>query len=339
MKTRFLVFTDLHVDIMHDAVARMQIILDAAKKQGVDFLLHLGDIMYPEEAFVREHAPEEWQNRENGWFVCDRDDEKTAIRRMIAESGLTLHSVLGNHDMDSCDKKTACLYWNIPSPYYTFVEGGVRFVALDGNFIRTEEGYLDYQYCNYRNHTDMNYIPDEQLKWLEDTVLASEEPCILLSHAALGDEKLNVRNMQKVWEIVEKANADRRRVIAAFNGHNHVDGLSIRRGVPFLSFNSASNIWIGMQYATVRYSETISRVYPHLKGTAPYFDPLYAVVTVDENGIHVEGTQSCFVGPSPQELGYLETKPYHEAVPYILSRELPLAFIEGEGKTDRFIVR
>ena len=151
MKTKFLVFTDLHVDIMHDAVARIQIILDAAQKQEVDFLLHLGDIMYPEEAFVREHAPDEWQNREHGWFVCDRDDEKTAIRQMIEASGLTLHSVLGNHDMDSCDKRTACQYWNIPNPYYSFVEGGVRFVALDGNFIRTEDGYQDYEYCNYRS--------------------------------------------------------------------------------------------------------------------------------------------------------------------------------------------
>jgi hypothetical protein len=143
--------------------------------------------------------------------------------------------------------------------------------------------------------------------------------------------------MSDVWDIIERANADKRRVIAALNGHNHVDGLSIRRGVPFLSFNSASNIWIGMEYATTRYSETLCKHYPHLKGTAPYYDPLYAIVTIDDKGIHVEGTKSDFVGPSPQELGYLAGKPYHEAVPYIADRELPLTFIEGEGKTDRFV--
>lgn len=337
MKTKFLVFTDLHVDIMHDAVARMEIILNAAREQNVDFLMHLGDIMYPEEAFVRQHAPDDWERRKDAWFVCDRDDEKIVIRQMLADSGLKLYSVLGNHDMDSCNKETACAYWNMPSPYYSFVEGGVRFIALDSQYIRTQEGIIDFAYCNYAGKNDIHFFPEPEMQWLEETVMASEQPCILLSHASIGDEILHVRNNERVWELIARANQDRRRVIAAFNGHNHVDGLTIRRSVPFVSVNSASNIWIGMQYAATRYSETISRLYPSLRGTAPYFDPLYAVVTVDDTGILIEGTQSSFVGPSPQALGFDPALSYHTPAPVIRSRRLPLEAIDGDGVTDRFL--
>lgn len=341
MKTKFLIFTDLHVDIMHDSVARMEIILRAAKKHNVDFLMHLGDIMYPEEAFVREHAPEGLEKRSNSWFLCDRDDEKTAIRKMLADCGLPMRGVLGNHDMDSCDKRVACLYWGMPGPHYTFVEGGVRFIALDSQYFKTEEGLVDFAYCNYGsvNHTDLvHIIPDDQLKWLEETIMASEEPCVLLSHAAIGDEILHVRNNHQVWDIISRANKDKRRVIAAMNGHNHVDGLTIRRGVPFVSFNSASNMWIGEQHATTRYSETICRTYPSLRCTAPYFDPLYAVVTIDETGILIEGVESSYVGPSPQELGFDPARSYHEPCAVIRSRKLPITAIEEEGRSDSFLL-
>lgn len=338
MKTKFLIFTDLHVDIMHDAPARMEIILRAAKKHNVDFLLHLGDIMYPEEAFVRQHDPDGHQQRSDSWFLCERDDEKHAIRQMLASSGLPMYGVLGNHDMDGCDKPTACRYWNMPGSFYSFVMGGVRFLALDSQYIRTDSGFIDFAYNNYRHFKAdrLHIIPPEQLQWLEETLLSSDEPCVLLSHASLADDLLCVRNREQVWEIIARANRGKRRVIAAFNGHNHIDGLTVRQGVPFMSVNSASNIWIGMEYKTVRYSETLSRLYPHLQGCAPYFDPLYAVVTIDDSGIVVEGTQSSFVGPSPQELGFPPSGAFHEPCACIRSRRLPLTFIEGDGKTDRF---
>ena len=342
MKTTFLIFTDLHVDIMHDAPARMEIILRAAREKNVDFLLHLGDIMYPEEEFVRLHDPEGYRGREDSWFLCDRDDEKRAIRQMLASSGLPLYGVLGNHDMDGCNKPTACRYWNMPDSFYSFVMGGVRFIALDSQYIQTDDGYDDFAYNNYKHYYNevwrLHRLPPQRLRWLEETILSSPEPCVLLSHASLADDLLCVRDKEKVWEIIERANREKRRVIGAFNGHNHVDGLTIRQGVPFVSINSASNIWIGMQYQTVRYSETLSRMYPHIQGCAPYFDPLYAVVTIDDSGILIEGTQSSFVGPSPQELGFPPSGSCHEPCACIRSRKLPLSFIEGDGRCPDFLL-
>ena len=58
MNARFAVITDLHVDIMHDGVARMQAFCEAAVAEHVDFLLHLGDMQYPEADFLRKYAPE-----------------------------------------------------------------------------------------------------------------------------------------------------------------------------------------------------------------------------------------------------------------------------------------
>lgn len=335
MQTKFLVFTDLHVDIMPDAVARMEIILNAAREHKVDFLLHLGDIMYPEKAFLRQYAPESIKKREGrAWFVCDRDDEKVAIRRMIKETQIPLYGVLGNHDMDSCDKRTACLYWNMPAPFYAFVEGGVRFIALDGNFIQTANGLVDFDHCNYRSLEDEDtcFLPKAQLEWLKEEIRASAEPCVLLSHAPLGDEMLNIYNMRDVWAIIERANQNGRKVILALNGHNHVDGLSVRVGVPFLSVNSASNIWLGAPYKAVRYSETICKTYPHLSGCAPYYDPLYAIISIDEKAISVSGARSSFVGKTPRELCFPESASYFEPCAEIRSRVLPVAPMAGDGK-------
>ena len=54
MNVHFAVITDLHVDIMHDGVARMQAFCEAAVAEHVDFLLHLGDMQYPEADFLRQ---------------------------------------------------------------------------------------------------------------------------------------------------------------------------------------------------------------------------------------------------------------------------------------------
>ena len=331
MKTRFLVYTDLHVDLMPDAVARMQVILAEAKRQQAEYLIHLGDIMYPDTAFLAEcdggRAP-------TGWFANDRDDEKTAIRKMIAESGLTQYAVLGNHDMDACDKAAACLYHGLPAPYYTFDRGGIRFIALDTNHYRENGEYRSYDHCDYRQFPSRDWLGPEQLAWLKAQVLASPYPCVLLSHAPLGDEKLNSPDIHAVWQLVRECNADRRRIILALNGHNHIDGISVRAGVPFMSVNSASNVYIGPTFSCVRYSETISKMYPYLPETAPYWDALFAVITIDETGIHVQGRQSSFVGPSPYELGFPPEAFYHRIRPAIRDRDLPLTAMDAEGLID-----
>jgi len=314
----------LHVDIMPDTVARIQVILEAAKRHKVDFLLQMGDLMYPDAAFLKAHAPESLALREqHAWFVCDRDDEKTSILNMIRDSGIPLYGVLGNHDMDSCSKKTACMYLNIPSPYYYFDMGGIRFLILDTNIFRDNETYIDFDHNNYRYYesSQRGWIPEEQLAFIENTAMESPYPCVLLSHASLG---LSIHNMPELHALIGKLNHGRRRTVLALNGHHHIDGVCVRSGVPMMDINSASNVWIGHEYDSVRYSETICRLYPHIKGCAPYWDALFAVIEIDENAITVTGRTSSYVGADPYELGYPGRPKFHRLSPCIQSRVLPM---------------
>lgn len=54
MKTQpvtFAAMTDLHLDIMHDGMMRIDAFLDAAQKADVDFIIQLGDFSYPKDIF------------------------------------------------------------------------------------------------------------------------------------------------------------------------------------------------------------------------------------------------------------------------------------------------
>lgn len=330
MYTKFLVFTDMHTDIVHDTVARVQAICQAAKEHGVDFILHLGDIMYPETEFLRKHAPESIEKRRDAWFLCDRDDEKLAIKELLAATGLPVHGVLGNHDMDSCSKDTACLYWNMPGRYYSCVEGGVRFIALDTNHFTLNGEYIDYDHNNYRysdgDHT--SWLGPEQIAWLEAEIMASAEPCVLLSHAPLADVGGGIHDSEEVLKLLRRVNGDRRRVILMLNGHNHTDDMRVCAGVPLVQINSASNLWLGEDFATVRYSETISRLYPHITCCAPYLGPLYSVVTISDDGIEMTGMETVFVGTHPQEMYHARGVYDENPTAAITPRKLPLTEME-----------
>ena len=59
MKTQpvtFAAMTDLHLDIMHDGMMRIDAFLDAAQKADVDFIIQLGDFSYPKDTSTGENA-------------------------------------------------------------------------------------------------------------------------------------------------------------------------------------------------------------------------------------------------------------------------------------------
>ena len=50
MKVRFGVFADLHVDLIHDGVERMERFLNVCRAEKVDFCVELGDFCPPGES-------------------------------------------------------------------------------------------------------------------------------------------------------------------------------------------------------------------------------------------------------------------------------------------------
>lgn len=277
---RFGIIADVHKDVMHDADERLTQFIDRMQEVKPDFILQLGDFCTP--------VP---QNRQ---FLAIWD----------RFSG-PRHHVLGNHDMDGDpskgpDKKynftreETMTYWGMPARYYSFDLGGVHFVILDGN----DPGPEQEPYYHY--------LGDEQLAWLERDLEATSLPTFLFCHQGL-ERSAGVANQKIARRLLENANhkAGGGKVIACFSGHHHRDYIRPIGGILYTKINSMSYYFLGRRFAHLRYSEEVDRKHPTIKHTAPYRDPLYALVTIDpQKGIlEIIGTRSEFVGPSPWELG------------------------------------
>jgi len=268
---RFGVCADVHKDIMHDADQRLQTFVDQMNHKKVNFIIQLGDFCRP--------APQ------NDGFM--------RIWRSFLGHG---YHVLGNHDMDGgFTRDQTMAYWRIPGKYYTFDAGDFRFIVLDGND-KTKPPQPGYA----------RYIGSAQQQWLRRQLAATDRPIVVFSHQSLCLDNC-IENAPAIRALLEDANraAGRRKVIACFSGHHHIDHWQRINGIDYFQINSMSYFWMGSDYQHVRYSDDIDKAFPYIKYTAPYRDPLYAVVTLGIDGsIRIEGTQSAWVGPSPTDLGY-----------------------------------
>lgn len=115
---RFLICSDLHLESVpwgleakYGQEATIPTILAAAKREGCDFIMNLGDFMMPSKygdpaALLK------------AWF----DTEAFAGERYVA---------LGNHDVELDTKATCITKYKMPGKYYAFDRGGWHFVVLD----------------------------------------------------------------------------------------------------------------------------------------------------------------------------------------------------------------
>lgn len=267
----FGICTDVHKDLMHDADERLSKFINDMNQKQVDFTIQLGDFCRPytyNDTFM------------NIWNSFE---------------GPNYH-VLGNHDMDGgFSREETVLYWKMPSKYYSFDNNGFHFVVLDGNDSpeSAQEGYA-------------RYLGKEQRNWLTRDLSQTDLPCIIFSHQSMEDE-WGIENANEVRSILEKENQSvgERKVLACFNGHSHMDTSIQINDIWYVEINSMSYFWVGDDYKHISYSTSIDENYPWIKYTCPYNDPLYALVTINQDGkISIEGQKSNWVGPSPSEVGY-----------------------------------
>ncbi len=287
---RFGICSDVHKDIMHDADSRLRTFVDRMNRERVDLIIHLGDFCRPIPA--------------NDGFL--------AIWRSFDGPR---HHVLGNHDMDggaTREQTVAC--WGMPAKYYAFDAGGFHFIVLDGND-KTDPPQQGYA----------RYIGTEQQQWLREELARTDLPTLVFSHQSLDTEN-GVANSGAIRGILEQARqADGRpKVLACFSGHFHMDYCRQINGIYHVQINSMSYFWMGGKCQHVRYSPEIDRDHPWIRYTAPYEDPLFAIVTLHADGtISIEGTQSKWVGPSPWDVGYPQDRK-DQIAPQISSRRLEI---------------
>ena len=291
-KLTFGICADVHKDIMHDADQRLRTFIDDMNQRGVDFIIHLGDFCFPAER--------------NRCFVSIWEGFE----------GPRYHTI-GNHDLQAYfTRKDIARAWEMDKPYYSFDMHGYHFVVLDANEVRKSPppSNPDFPSC----------ICPAQFEWLRGDLLATDLPVFIFSHQTL-EEHIGVDERDKVQELFREVNkaAGRQKIIATFCGDLHEDYCEKTDGIYNITLNSMSNHWMGEGYECIRYDELIDSHFPWIKYTAPYKDPLYAVVTLEPAGkIIIEGRESEFVGPSPQELGYPVEKRRGDIVPKISSMVL-----------------
>ncbi len=299
---RFGVCADVHKDIMHDADQRLQVFVSEMNERDVDFIIQLGDFCQPQEYNVSFLSI--WNSFE----------------------GPAYH-VLGNHDMDNdiserYSREFAKDYLDMPAQYYSFDLNGYHFIVLDGNDEKDppQKGYA-------------HYIGAQQQAWMKEDLSQTKFSVILFSHQSLEDPE-GIENADEIRKILEDANLQSKKikVIACFSGHHHIDDSKMINGIHYIQINSMSDYWMGGDYLQVRYSKEIDEKYPYIKYTAPYKDPLFALVEIDSKGIiRITGRESTWVGPDPWDLGYPETH-REKIVPWITSKELEFKIKQPTGK-------
>jgi 3',5'-cyclic-AMP phosphodiesterase len=261
------VLTDLHHDVMHDGLARMEAFAASMSEQNPDAVLQLGDFAYPKAA------------------------NRPVIDRFNAIHDRSLH-VIGNHDLDAGHTRAQCLdVWGMPSPYYDTTVSDVNLVVLDGN----DKGSPSHR-GGYAS-----YVGPAQTAWMKDRIAALEGPIVVVSHQPLAGPGA-VDNAAELQQILAAASD---KVILAINGHSHIDDVIRVAGIPFVHVNSASYYWVGGNHKHESYPADVHEKHPWVSHTCPYRDPLFTTLTIDPETrtIRLEGRRSDWVGPSPQDLG------------------------------------
>lgn len=283
---RFLIFADLHYDMMPDADSRLETIFQAARKNKVEFMVNMGDLAAP----VSRYRP-----------LMDK----------LSGSPVPVYHIIGNHDTDHSGKQAFMEFYGMEKPFYYIDKGKFRFIFLDSNYFIDKDGQTkDYHKRDYIRSKQIDRYSPEELQWLENT-LQTEQICLLFSHAPVNDNYGEIINNVDIHKIITTVKAKGTDIAAVFGGHNHSDNYHIIDGIHYIQVNSASNIWGGSQFTnTERFPAEVYKQYTSLKYIIPYRDALYATVDIYSNGkVKIKGTKSSYIPPAPDP-EKLKNKPY-----------------------------
>lgn len=267
-KLKIGIISDLHMDVIHDGMERLQIFIDQMKVEKPDALIQMGD------------------------FAIPKPENLELIQSFNAAHPRAFH-VLGNHDMDEgFSREEAAKTFGMSKTYYSEDMGEIQLIVLDGNDPGgpTKQGIYD------------SYIGPTQQSWLVNELEKAGKPVLILSHQPLAGIYPLV-NALEIQRILSRYSS---KILLAINGHAHVDQHIEVDGVHYVHINSASYYWVGEKLKHESLSSEIHEDHPSLKFTCPYLAPLFALLTIDlkSRKISIQGRKTEWIGPSPLELGY-----------------------------------
>lgn len=288
----FAIASDFHAPDVPGGLERVQAFIDNAETRNVDFIIELGD-------FARlDSASAPYRDAWNSF------------------SGNRYH-VIGNHDCDSYEKDTYVKGMNLPSRYYSFDCGNYHFVVLDSNNWADNDGNLiPYGMANYYGRST-DWADPQQLEWLKRDIASTNKRCFLFSHASIDHCIKNGDSIRKILEA-ENERAGYKKIVMAFSGHDHSNYYREVNGINYAQINSASYVWIGKDTRTeLRFPKEVNERYSLMKKSITYDRPLWAIVTLSDSGVSIEGVKGKFMPPTPEEIGLESLSDYLPLVPYI----------------------
>ena len=277
---RFAIASDFHAPDVPGGQERVEAFIKAANDENVDFIIDLGDF-------------------------CRLDSASQVYRDIWNNFKGEKYHAIGNHDLDRYSVDEYVEGMGMPNRYYSFDKGNFHFVVLDGNNYSDGKEIIHYDHANYGKYPYSNhsYMDKKQMEWLEKDLASTNLKTVLLSHQSIDSE---LKNGAEVRSILEKENkrAGFKKVVLAFSGHNHSNYTKKINGISYMQINSASYVWIGKPTMTEkRFPEEINKKYSLMAYSMMYDKPLYAIVTLTEEGADIKGTKANFIPPTPKEVG------------------------------------
>ena len=316
---RFLVFTDFHYKrgMYMPPVSSLESILDRAADCHADFVIHCGD-------FCNDYA----------------GSPEITDAYLNNRHGLQVYGVYGNHELETQGNSMANvtpLLTNSPVHFggekvgywHTDVKN-FRLIGLDTNYSMTAAEAWEHNRPASHTSPKENFFTDSvgdvQIGWLEKILTDAAEKeltCLVFSHASMSPKWTASPDAPIVRSVFRKINKKRPgTVLMAVNGHYHTDHFAEEDGTYYFDVNAVHNAFWSPRnehhyadehtYSFTDYVDgklvgTVERPLNTLsQGKNTWFldKPLSAVVTIDENGIRIEGALSDWM------YGILPDKPY-----------------------------
>ncbi|NTW55431.1 MAG: metallophosphoesterase [Chlorobiaceae bacterium] len=221
---RFGIVTDIHFTTAEDTAALRSTIL-GWHENGIRFAFQLGDIIAGEP----------------GTAMAELDQVIPELNRY----GGTIRHVIGNHCL-AIPENTLLGALGMERPYYSFMEGGYRFIVLHGMDVSVlsipksaEDGQMLERFrANPELHDYCGAIGAMQKTWLKGMLEQAEqaaEHVIIICHFPLLPETTDLKhgllwNHGDISSIIVSSPSVR----ACFSGHYHHGAHTERNGIHFI---------------------------------------------------------------------------------------------------------